>query len=510
MRTPVSSQPRCGMLILLLGALPMLLAANLGLAADRTKPTTPTNLRATAITATNVSLAWNPSTDNSGSFTYTVRELNSGQTHAVAQTQTTYTWTGLQPSHSYRFVVFARDGSGNQSDNSNTLTVNTPALPPPALTAPANVRITGTTYTSITFTWDPVAGATYYYVMVGPQVYPTGSQPGYTAFGLYPNWSDQISVRAYNGTYGPWSTPITGATLTDSNPPSAPTLAGAATSPSAVHLAWTASSDDVGPVGYNVYLNGQPVPAQSMLVSSSAPLMADIFNLRSATTYEFTVKAYDAGGNLTASQPLQITTPSGTDPTPPAAPGNLHVIPNWGNGISSVGLMWNGSADNVGTTAYEVYMDGSLVAEVLLDVQYESLDNFVAVRHIPPGTTHTFTVVARDEACNVSSASNPVTVTMNPSTDVTPPTPPTNFWGDTSPGCGFLDFFFNSSTDDTDSPSQLIYEVYEDGIFRGIWDGTVVFEASFGRHTYYLRAVDRAGNRSAPSNTIVLESGFDC
>ena len=205
-------QPRPSRLIQLIGALFLPLALSSALGVDRTKPTTPTNLRATSITATNVSLAWNPSTDNSGSFTYTVRELNSGQTHSVAQTQTTYTWTGLQPSHSYRFVVFARDGSGNQSDNSNTLTVNTPAQPPPPLTAPANVRVTSATYTSVAFTWDPVPGATYYYVMVGPQLYPTGSKPGYTAGGLYPNWSNQISVRAYNGTYGPWSAPITGAT----------------------------------------------------------------------------------------------------------------------------------------------------------------------------------------------------------------------------------------------------------------------------------------------------------
>jgi len=246
-----------------------------------------------------------------------------------------------------------------------------------------------------------------------------------------------------------------------------------------------------------------------MLVNGSFPLTADVFNLRAATTYEFTVQAYDAGGNFTPSQTVQLSTPASTDTTPPAAPASLQVMPNWGNGISSVGLMWNGSADNVGTTAYEVYMDGTLVEEVLLDVQYQMLNNFITVRHIQPGTTHTFTVKGRDEAGNVSPASNPVTVTFNPSTDHTPPSAPTLLGGDTSAGCGFVDFIFNGSTDDTDSASQLEYEVYEDGIFRGVW-ANEVFEVSFGRHTYYLRAVDRAGNRSAPSNTIVLDSGFDC
>src|ERR1700740_865866 len=39
---------------------------------DRTPPTTPSNLRATGISSYGVSLAWGPSTDNSGSFAYRI------------------------------------------------------------------------------------------------------------------------------------------------------------------------------------------------------------------------------------------------------------------------------------------------------------------------------------------------------------------------------------------------------------------------------------------------------
>ena len=42
-------------------------------AADGTPPTAPTNLRVTGTTSFSVSLAWNPSTDNSGSFVYRIR-----------------------------------------------------------------------------------------------------------------------------------------------------------------------------------------------------------------------------------------------------------------------------------------------------------------------------------------------------------------------------------------------------------------------------------------------------
>ena len=41
-------------------------------ARDRTPPTKPTNLRVTSMTSHNVTLAWNPSTDNSGTFSYRV------------------------------------------------------------------------------------------------------------------------------------------------------------------------------------------------------------------------------------------------------------------------------------------------------------------------------------------------------------------------------------------------------------------------------------------------------
>lgn len=47
---------------------------------DRTPPTTPTHLRVTAVSPTSVSFAWDPSTDNSGSFFY-VLSSNSGDLH---------------------------------------------------------------------------------------------------------------------------------------------------------------------------------------------------------------------------------------------------------------------------------------------------------------------------------------------------------------------------------------------------------------------------------------------
>ena len=103
-----------GLLTVLLFSGPTTSAAK----ADRTAPTTPTNLVVTAITDTTVALRWSPSTDNSGKFSYRVKinKLNSpfsSLEQPVSQTQTSYTATYLLPNSSYSFVVYAVDGSGN-------------------------------------------------------------------------------------------------------------------------------------------------------------------------------------------------------------------------------------------------------------------------------------------------------------------------------------------------------------------------------------------------------------
>lgn len=482
-----------------------LLTGSVG-AADSQRPTRPTNLRATQVAATTVALAWNPSSDNSGSFFYVVREVYSSQTRIVPQTQTATTWTGLEPSHAYRFVVYAQDGSGNKSLNSNTLNVTTLSSPPPV--TPSNLRVTATDLNSISLAWDPVSGATAYQVMVGSSLTGVGAQTTRTFGGLNPGTAYSFAVRASNSAgYSPWSPSLVASTITDSVAPTVPTVSGFALSPGVLRLSWSESVDDLSYVGYNVYVDD--APARSMLPIGSSPRTVEIHNLRATRTYAFTVRAYDTSGNFSEpSEPFVFTMPAGTDRQAPSAPANLRTM-TWGNGISSLALAWDPSSDNVATMAYEVFMDGELVDEVLYDVHYPGVNNFIIVRQVAPGTTHTFAVKARDEAGNVSAASHSLSYAFLASTDVTRPTVPTITWGTTSPGCGFIDLMWSGAVDDVDGWNQLEYEIYEDGILRGIWNNEA-FEASFGRHRFHIRAVDRAGNRSEPSNEIELDSGLDC
>src|SRR3954471_15530858 len=107
---------------------------------DKTPPTTPTNLHATSVGQTSVTLAWNASTDNSGSFSYSVNK--DGQGFTVPQGQTTFTIDWLSAGRTYTFYVIAVDSSLNTSGKSNILTVTTPAdtAAPPAPTLAGQVR----------------------------------------------------------------------------------------------------------------------------------------------------------------------------------------------------------------------------------------------------------------------------------------------------------------------------------------------------------------------------------
>ncbi len=116
---------------------------------DRTPPTAPTNLVVTATTEHSVSLAWGPSTDNSGSFNYLI--CCAGTTVTVSQTVTSHTLEGLQPGKTYVFRVYAKDAAGNLSKSSNSVTVTLPG----ELAAPTKPVVTlldvGPTHASLSW-----------------------------------------------------------------------------------------------------------------------------------------------------------------------------------------------------------------------------------------------------------------------------------------------------------------------------------------------------------------------
>lgn len=99
---------------------------------DTTPPSVPTLLTATPIAATQIDLAWNPSTDDYELTGYTI--ARDGQ-HIATTSLTTFSDTGLTAETLYEYTVRAYDWLLNFSTSSNALATTTLALPPPAPTS---------------------------------------------------------------------------------------------------------------------------------------------------------------------------------------------------------------------------------------------------------------------------------------------------------------------------------------------------------------------------------------
>ncbi|SDL01502.1 glycoside hydrolase family 6 protein [Streptomyces indicus] len=94
----------------------------------------------------------------------------------------------------------------------------------------------------------------------------------------------------------------------DTTAPTVPTgLKTTAKTSSSVSLEWTASTDNVGVTGYDVYRDGAK--------ANSTPVTGTSFTdtgLSASTAYSYTVRARDAAGNVSAASPaLSVTTEAG-------------------------------------------------------------------------------------------------------------------------------------------------------------------------------------------------------
>ncbi|CAM2884401.1 glycosyl hydrolase family 18 protein [Paenibacillus sediminis] len=206
------------------------------------------------------------------------------------------------------------------SDRNKTLLtkVNTDlggGTPPPADTAPpsapANLVSTGKTSNSVSLSWNASTdnvGVTSYLVYNGSTLAATVSGTSGTVSGLSASTTYTFTVKASDaaGNVSGSSNAVTvttNAPQQDTTAPSAPTnLSVTSKTSTSVTLSWTASTDNVGVTGYDIY-NG------SVLAASVTGTSATISGLTASTSYTFTVKAKDAAGNISgASNAVTVTT----------------------------------------------------------------------------------------------------------------------------------------------------------------------------------------------------------
>ncbi len=148
------------------------------------------------------------------------------------------------------------------------------------------------------------------------------------------------SGSTFTVTQGASSVTYTSKGMADTQPPTAPgSLVASVASSSEIDLSWSASTDNVGVTGYNVYQSTDG--ATFSLAGTSTTTGFANLGLSGSTTYWYRVTAKDAAGNESAVS----NTASATTPAPPAT--SIAVTsPNGGEswaGGSTQNITWTSS-----------------------------------------------------------------------------------------------------------------------------------------------------------------------
>ncbi len=261
--------------ILLLTMLTMSFGSSALSAKDSIPPTAPTNLVVTETTEHSVTLAWDPSTDNSGKFRYII--CCAGSTVTVDQTVTSHTLEDLTPGKTYTFRVYAKDAAGNLSKPSNAVTVTLPGeLPAP--TKPV-VTLVDIGPTHATLTWSSTDDGSFIWCTISIDgqavstlnsktatftcadvLVPTGCVP----LNQETTYTFTVRARDVDGNLSPVSDPVVETTdpadPNDHTPPTEPMDVTAENDGALIIVRWDPSTDDLGPqslIRYDVYVNGE-------------------------------------------------------------------------------------------------------------------------------------------------------------------------------------------------------------------------------------------------------------
>jgi endonuclease I/chitodextrinase len=162
---------------------------------------------------------------------------------------------------------------------------------------------------------------------------------------------------------------------------------------SSINISWSASSDNIGVTGYNVYVD-DVLTAQT----ASSITNTTISNLSTNTSYNFAIIAKDLINNRSTSATLTGKTLEDTQA--PTTPAGL-VVSNETD--SSFKISWTASTDNNAVSNYDVFVDDVLNATSTA-ISY-------TVNGLNTSTTYKVEIVAKDIDNNPSAKSTSINAT---------------------------------------------------------------------------------------------------
>ena len=187
-------------------------------------------------------------------------------------------------------------------------------------------------------------------------------------------------------------------TVLDTAAPSRPTGFSVSATSGRPVLTWSASTDNVGVVGYIVYRSTNGTQGAEVARTTGGVRTWTDNSFQEKVRYTYSVKAYDAAGNQSTLSALRSVTPSQAPSTPSLSVALSNGDPR---------LTWTASSDNVGVAGYIIYRstnggNGSEIARV-------STLNYTNTT-ATAGRRYYYNVRAYDAAGNMSSRSSIVSI----------------------------------------------------------------------------------------------------
>lgn len=179
--------------------------------------------------------------------------------------------------------------------------------------------------------------------------------------------------------------------VADTEAPDAPTAVRTAdVTETTAKVAWAEASDNVGVVGYNVYVNDTKVNAELVTATEY-----DLTGLTASTEYSVKVTAVDAAENESEkSEAATFTTAKAADTEAPSVPTDVKASDVKKTGAT---VTWTASTDNEEVAGYNVYVNGTQVNDTLVATTEYVLTG------LTEGTEYTVEVEAVDTNNNVSA-----------------------------------------------------------------------------------------------------------
>jgi fibronectin type 3 domain-containing protein len=327
---------------------------------------------------------------------------------------------------------------------------------------------------------------------------PTGAS--YSDTGLTPaTYYYRVTAEDAAGNISAASNEATAVVTGDTQAPSTPSNLNGSGSLSSVALSWLASTDNVAVTRYNLHratTAGFTPSAANRIAQPTGTSYSDTG--LAAGTYYYRVTAEDAAGNISALSNEASAVVTG-DTSAPTAPSSLAGA----GSVSSVGLTWTGSTDNVAVSRYNLHRSTTAgftpgaANRIAQPTSTSYSDTGLAAG------TYYYRVTAEDAAGNISAASNEATAVVTG--DATAPTAPGGLIATGSSSSVALSW--SASTDNVGVTRYNVHRATTAGFTPSAANriaqptSTSYSDPGLAAGTYYYRvtAEDAAANISTPS-----------